>query len=49
MAWFDTPKLRAGCVEGTESALGDTTCHATTPRRIWELRAFPRHPEIVFR
>jgi hypothetical protein len=40
MAWFDTPELRAGWVEDFGSTHGDTTCHAATPRRIWELRAF---------
>jgi hypothetical protein len=38
MAGFDTPGLRAGCVENFGLAHGDTTCHTATPRRIWKLR-----------
>jgi poly(3-hydroxybutyrate) depolymerase len=38
MAWFDTPGLRAGCVEDFGSTHGDATCDAATPRRIWKLR-----------
>ena len=39
MAWFNTPKLRAGCVEGIGATHGDPTSHTATPPRIWELRA----------
>jgi hypothetical protein len=40
MAWFDTPGLRAGCVENFGSTHGDTTCDAATSRRIWKLKEF---------